>query len=90
LGAESDQIPSYDDVDDINGENSPSFPSEKKTSEYDYDDAGLFYENNDESATGAERNDVLHLSDEQNVSISENQDEIHLSVDPDYDDSMSA
>ncbi|XP_066428578.1 antigen WC1.1-like [Eleutherodactylus coqui] len=98
-GAESDQIPSYDDVDDINGENSPSFPSEKKTSEYDYDDAGLSYENNEKSATGAERNgftysmprdDVLHLSDEQNVSISENQDEIHLSVDPDYDDSMSA
>ncbi|XP_066428582.1 scavenger receptor cysteine-rich type 1 protein M130-like [Eleutherodactylus coqui] len=126
-GAESDQIPSYDDVDDINGENSPSSPLKKKTSEYDYDDAGLFYETNDVSATGVERNgkehgyddvdiellsrsvnsgevathanngqlgpsweDVLHLSDEQIVSISDNQDEIHLSVDPDYDDSMSA
>ncbi|KAG9463417.1 hypothetical protein GDO78_021773, partial [Eleutherodactylus coqui] len=39
---------------------------------------------------GPSLEDVLHLSDEQNVSISENQDEIHLSVDPDYDDSMSA
>ncbi|KAM3920398.1 scavenger receptor cysteine-rich type 1 protein M130-like [Leptodactylus fuscus] len=117
-GAESDRIPSYDDVDLTNdGENSPN-----KTSEYDYDDAGLSYENNDRSTAiedpgyddvdtddlsqplyndgeadihdhkelGPSGEDSIPLSDEQKVSIDNNQDKVLLSVDQDYDDSMSA
>ncbi|KAM3920399.1 antigen WC1.1-like [Leptodactylus fuscus] len=123
---ESDRIPSYDDVDVINdGANSPNLPLEK-TSEYDYDDTGLSYENNDSSTAIGERNggehgyddvdiedfsqplypdgegnihdkeqqglssnDSIPLSDEQKVSIDNNQDKVLLSVDQDYDDSMS-
>ncbi|XP_040267124.1 antigen WC1.1-like isoform X2 [Bufo bufo] len=66
-GADSDRIPSYDDVDVIHdGEHLPGFPLEKNTSEYGYDDTGLSYENldKDNPTTVSERHGEEHGYDD--------------------------